>query len=182
MEEDYRRQIWVDSQQLAAKSKKSSKFSPWKYIDKNRSFFERNISCKLESEDKICFWEDSQATNRPFCETFPPIYALLNSKKLFVGLCWSMEVGAWNLMFRKGLSNREMEEQDGLTLILEKKKPKKKKDQKCWVNQFFGIFSIKIASKFPVVLKHELSSLSGKGRSPKKVKFFIRFHSHGSDT
>lgn len=44
-----------------------------KKVSKYGQAFSKDISSKLGNGDKICFWEDSWATNGPFCEIYPSI-------------------------------------------------------------------------------------------------------------
>ncbi|TYK11341.1 hypothetical protein E5676_scaffold807G00150 [Cucumis melo var. makuwa] len=70
---------------------KQSKYSPWKHISNNRSFFEIHISYKVGNGETIQILEDNWATRKPFCEEFPPQMQYPTPKGFLssiVGLLW----------------------------------------------------------------------------------------------
>lgn len=141
--------------------------APRNTLVKTEALF-KEISVTSLEMGKSRSWEDRWAANSPFCEEFPSIYVLANSKRLLtVRDCWSVGVEAWDL----GLFDRELEEWAGLTTILEGRKPKGEKDKVYWD------FSSKSTSKFlyrsPTFSSHNLTSLISKGNSLKNTAFFI---------
>lgn len=56
--------------------------------------------------DRFNFWEDAWIDQVPLRVSIPDLYAMSNKKEIFD--CWDRENQAWNLGFRRGFPDREL--------------------------------------------------------------------------
>lgn len=64
------------------------------------------------------FWNDPWLLDEPLARAFPRLFRVAASKVLPIAQCWSEEYRRWDLLFRRNLSDPEVEEWASLSNLL----------------------------------------------------------------
>ena len=83
----------------------------WKEIRKEGSLLLKNITFFVGDDRRVKFWKEIWCGNNTLCETFPSLFALVNSKDAWVVDCWDYlgEEGWWNPRFSRSFNDWEVE-------------------------------------------------------------------------
>ena len=118
----------------------------WKDIRSEAQQLKQECTFILGDGEPIRFWEDKWCGGNPFCDMFPTLYVVADSKGAKVGEVWETlwREGGWNLRFIRPFNDWEMEETQRLiSLISSKKIAQRERDKICWIVDKKGQYTVK---------------------------------------
>lgn len=132
---------------------------------------------KVQTGTRIKFWMDLWIGERPLADAFPDLFNISTTKKATVADCWNSSENDWDLGFRRGLFDWEVDSWMNLIHIIDVVRIGEGEDRVSWSIGKRGSFStrsarLKMVECIPS-LKSPLISTIWNFKAPKKIKVFL---------